>query len=1293
MKYINYIYWISLCCLSFFSIQMKADHFMGGNLSYKTIDSSQGVFEVTLMLERPCNASPLNSEYPISVLENHNGLYQKNVYIIKLVDSNYIQLPCYNSSNTCSNNSIQLIEQKYYRVNIIVQNSSKECIVFFQENTRTSSSNITNPNSPIFLYTSFIPKYYNTQFKHLELKRSISLKNQTTRISYTISDIENDSLQIKSSAPYTGISFTLNNANLNHSFEKCILNTGYNDLKPFAINESQLDINLNAINFTSSAFQQSWLTLIKNEYRKLNIASKDTWIRIGSSNSDRLISTYDLNSQFQLHSIQSIQPNVHITGNTITICNQNDTSKINLRFPIEKSLSANKVLLNFEGQTILHNSSRIIGTSLDTLLINFNYKHNSTLDLVSNLKLEFDLCHSISGLGFSKYFELPITIFNYKIFENDTVLSCSSVLNIPTLISKAMTVSYGNYNAGFQSVFIAQPKDTTIVATLTQSNAYCPFRDTVVLKHGPVFTSIIVGYPPSCKNYSNAAAKVFVMGSNAPFTYRWSNSSTLDSIGSIDFGMHIVEIKDKNNCSQFDTIMINNPSGIDYNWIQDSAILCAGGNNARGHFEITSSIKPSQYLWNHNLSTDSFASNLSKGTYTGKFTYINNSSTICTQNFKIDIADPDSLRIKVITTDNKCYGDSLGKIAIVVTNGLKPYTYSIDNENSNSGLKENLKSGNLSIYVSDSNHCKSSTQIVSINSPTKIAFNLVKQNPSCIDVANGIIGFQDVVGGTYPYSFSVNNSSFSGIVYYPYLPSANYVLKIKDMNNCILSQSTYLSPQYILQATADSIINSRCPKSNSGKIKLTIINGASPYKVFSNQDSNLSYNTNIQLSALPKNTYQIKIKDNNLCTWSASYTITEPDSFSVSAQVKNETCYLSNDGSIQLISTNGGTKPYQNITWKNEQNQSIISTVNLSPGNYKLAIKDDKYCDYEKLFTVNPKSKFIVKIDTIQSIKCINSSDGILRANVIGGSQPLSYKWNNNFSLNQLEFKNLNPGNYTLEVKDNDNCTATSMASLSNPTKINLDDLKIKNVDCPTIMNGGISIICSGGTTILSPLKYALLPSTDFKIHNSFTNLTNGNYRVVVKDDNECRDTFLAEIKQDKSLELSLQDTIHCDLGATVSLVPSLSYGVNTSAQDIKSSTWKPQTNISCIDCIQTEYTANNSGLYYLDILYGSGCLASKKIYIDVAKVQEIYIPNSFTPNGDLKNDTWYVYGKNVKSIDIKILNNVGELVFNSMDINKGWDGTFHGVIMPINSYRYIIVTSYLDGTNKKYDGILNLIR
>ena len=67
-----------------------------------------------------------------------------------------------------------------------------------------------------------------------------------------------------------------------------------------------------------------------------------------------------------------------------------------------------------------------------------------------------------------------------------------------------------------------------------------------------------------------------------------------------------------------------------------------------------------------------------------------------------------------------------------------------------------------------------------------------------------------------------------------------------------------------------------------------------------------------------------------------------------------------------------------------------------------------------------------------------------------------------------------------------------------------------------------------------------------------------------------------------------------------------------------------------------------------------------------------IPIPNAFTPNNDGLNDTFKPFSSNVSEYKMYIFNKLGEKVFESNDINIGWDGYFKGKIIQ-DSYVYKI--------------------
>lgn len=116
---------------------------------------------------------------------------------------------------------------------------------------------------------------------------------------------------------------------------------------------------------------------------------------------------------------------------------------------------------------------------------------------------------------------------------------------------------------------------------------------------------------------------------------------------------------------------------------------------------------------------------------------------------------------------------------------------------------------------------------------------------------------------------------------------------------------------------------------------------------------------------------------------------------------------------------------------------------------------------------------------------------------------------------------------------------------------------------------------------------------------------------------------------------------------------------------------------------------------YTVKVSNDIGCVDTDKILVKYYKVlPDIYLPNAFSPNGDGINDIIRPIALGIKSIEIfSIFNRWGELIFNTSQIGKGWDGKFKGKKQENGTYVwYAIGTDY---TNRKIEkkGTLILIR
>ena len=87
-----------------------------------------------------------------------------------------------------------------------------------------------------------------------------------------------------------------------------------------------------------------------------------------------------------------------------------------------------------------------------------------------------------------------------------------------------------------------------------------------------------------------------------------------------------------------------------------------------------------------------------------------------------------------------------------------------------------------------------------------------------------------------------------------------------------------------------------------------------------------------------------------------------------------------------------------------------------------------------------------------------------------------------------------------------------------------------------------------------------------------------------------------------------------------------------------------------------------------------------------------IFIPNSFTPGGDLINNTFRPYLQKFIDFEMVIYDRLGDEMFRSNDINDNWDGKKNNKILPIGVYIYHIKITDLANKKIELSGSINLI-
>jgi gliding motility-associated-like protein len=105
------------------------------------------------------------------------------------------------------------------------------------------------------------------------------------------------------------------------------------------------------------------------------------------------------------------------------------------------------------------------------------------------------------------------------------------------------------------------------------------------------------------------------------------------------------------------------------------------------------------------------------------------------------------------------------------------------------------------------------------------------------------------------------------------------------------------------------------------------------------------------------------------------------------------------------------------------------------------------------------------------------------------------------------------------------------------------------------------------------------------------------------------------------------------------------------------------------------------------------GCKDTTLKYIDVKSDYAIWIPNSFSPNNDGKNDFFYGDGFGFTNYSLTIFDRWGEKIFVSNDPEIGWDGTCNGVESAIDVYVYQLSIVDIFNEPHTYNGRVTLIR
>jgi gliding motility-associated-like protein len=157
---------------------------------------------------------------------------------------------------------------------------------------------------------------------------------------------------------------------------------------------------------------------------------------------------------------------------------------------------------------------------------------------------------------------------------------------------------------------------------------------------------------------------------------------------------------------------------------------------------------------------------------------------------------------------------------------------------------------------------------------------------------------------------------------------------------------------------------------------------------------------------------------------------------------------------------------------------------------------------------------------------------------------------------------------------------------------------------------------------------------------------------------------------------------------------------LNAEGDLIKTFLWKPSENLDCSDCPNPIAKPINTTTYTVIVSSAYGCQDSDQVVVRVqCDASQLFIPNTFTPNGDGQNDVFYPRGVGFTRLrSFRVFNRWGEIVYERRnfplnDKTFGWDGTFKGGQLPPDVFMYTIEADCEDNEVLLWKGDVTIIR
>lgn len=307
-----------------------------------------------------------------------------------------------------------------------------------------------------------------------------------------------------------------------------------------------------------------------------------------------------------------------------------------------------------------------------------------------------------------------------------------------------------------------------------------------------------------------------------------------------------------------------------------------------------------------------------------------------------------------------------------------------------------------------------------------------------------------------------------------------------------------------------------CAGAADGRIDLTVTNGITPYTYawsrngtpqapFSDVDNQMN------ISGLSAGTYAFTVTDDAGCSAISTAIVTQSAALEFAAFVLNQPCGGAFSGKLKLDVTGGQAAPYS-LTWSNGPASGSKNGIpgepftlsGLGAGNYAITLTSATGCSATTSATLTSAAPLDLTT-VVTNTSCFGGSDGSIDLTITGGTPNYITLWSNGSTTEDQA--NLPPGTYTATVSDANGCSATTSATVGEPTRLTAT-AAVTNVACFGGQNGAIDLSVEGGAAVYTYAWNHTANTQDVQ------NLSLGTYIVTVTDANGCTTTTSATINQ-----------------------------------------------------------------------------------------------------------------------------------------------------------------------------------